>query len=951
MSCAWQRGAAVIALLLSSGNLRGAVVHVRESLSVCGEIVSATDRLVQTGERYNTSAPPDVEGARFVQWTISTEQPFNPRDNWGRSFDSVSFTVYEDTEVVAVYIDDSEDADDDGVPDALEVYWYGDLSQDAESDTDGDGVGFLDELLQKRNPLFAEDCEFGCILVFSSRDVLYNPNGYAPYVIRSEPENALFETRRVYASPGDIATTESFDPHDSRFAFWTLNGFRVSDEWGVASNAVSIVASDQVFTECIAHVIDDEIERNSYYWYGKPCAVDSDIDGDGYTFAEELELGLSPVFKDSLDSGVVLSFGCQDVLYNPLGYVPYTIRSEPEGALFGTVNEWRLPGTVVRTPELNPLSSDFAYWMLDGVRQQDSWGVAKDSVQFSAQSNELVIVAIAEKDVWKRLSQYWYGDSGHGPESDEDNDGIRFRDELERGLSPVFADESESGRILAFDSNEVEVSLQDYEHVRGVVIDDDFVDLFCSKSAGVSGKTFFDGAAIYPVVADVNADGLWDIVVVRIDGGERRIYTNCGTKGNPQFVEEKNPAQIVLSSETLAMNSIEGINSLSLDVMPVGALSMTFAGEDVLVSDKDGRIWFYHGHDEGGGVRYLLQHKVWGGTYAGFATGLRIAAVDWEDDGDWDCLCGTAEGRLMLLRDPKVGRPTNLRALAGIDNVLLEWNPNVQSRVRGYNVYRDDSLVASSAVPRHRDWPQLIRSYDYKVTAISRYYTAGNSSPILTESVPSDAVHAELGKVVLSWGSAADLAGDEIKVMLCVENSLNLSCEGLLLEVGYDTGVLTPTRVETSGLTEGVAIDHVTANGLWRITASDGVIASGAGTLFTLVFKGERATEGSAICLRSAAFKSVKGTAVMVVLPQADATVAIEESGQTPITCYGRGDVDGNGRLSKEDLQMMAKLMQGGPKPKWNADQLRAGDYNGDGKLDNNDYQLMRADFREKGVL
>ena len=71
----------------------------------------------------------------------------------------------------------------------------------------------------------------------------------------------------------------------------------------------------------------------------------------------------------------------------------------------------------------------------------------------------------------------------------------------------------------------------------------------------------------------------------------------------------------------------------------------------------------------------------------------------------------------------------------------------------------------------------------------------------------------------------------------------------------------------------------------------------------------------------------------------------------TIVTPYGRGDVDGNGRLEKADLQLLARLMNGGPTDKWNERQLRAGDYNENGELDNDDFQLMKAGFRAKGSI
>ena len=961
MSVAIRRCVTALTAVCVAGDLAAAVLHVRECLRVGNAVVDTTERSVSSGESFQTQKAPVIDGFVFTHWSIDADQAFASRDGWGRSLETASFKVYEDTVATANYMSADVDEDEDGVPDGLELYWYGDLEQDAASDTDGDGCPFLDELRLTRNPLFPEEKESGRILPLSSDDLLYNPHGYAPYVIRSEPEGALFETRRVYATPGESVETERFSPADSSFSYWTVNGRRAADAWGVASNAVAFVASDKVYMECVAHSAKDAIERNAGYWYGFAAAADSDVDGDGYTFGEELALGLSPVFADEVESGRVLALESSEVLFNPHGYVPYTIKSEPEGALFETVSDWRLPGEEVRTPQFDPRTTAFAYWTENGKRCQDEWGVAVDSVSFEAQSNAVSLVAVAEEDAWKRLSLYWYGDRAHGPDSDADDDGYTFRAEIERGLSPVFADELDGGRVLAFASESAEVSLQGFEQSRGAIVDGKYVELFASPMAGngAASETFAKGSQIWPVVVDLNGDGLFDFVVA--SEGTVRVFVNVGRKGNPEF-EENDELRIgneELWRDTLSMNSTAKLVAMDLDVEPVGALSATVWGEDtLLVSDEAGRIWYFRNG--------VLQHKVWGGSYAGFANGLMLAAVDWDDDGDLDCLCGTAEGKLMLLRDPKVGRPTNLRALAGVDNVLLEWDPNAQSRVRGYKVYRSDVVeveggggqwdnVASPSLPTYRDYPPEIRDYGYRVTSVSRFYTPGNSTPIVSESMPTEAVRASMGKVKFLWCDAAAFADEEIAVKLGVENSLNLSGEGLTIAVSYDAAKLKPVRVETSGLTEGLDLAQSAADGRWTVSAAGGKIAAGSGTFVSFVFTGLQAAT-SEVALVSAVLRSVGGQAVTPIKPEKNSRVEVwARQLETPtdprfVGPYGKWDMNGDGWLTWEDRQLMSQLKQGGPNKKYTAEQLRAGDDNVNGELDNHDFQQMKADFDALGI-
>ena len=62
------------------------------------------------------------------------------------------------------------------------------------------------------------------------------------------------------------------------------------------------------------------------------------------------------------------------------------------------------------------------------------------------------------------------------------------------------------------------------------------------------------------------------------------------------------------------------------------------------------------------------------------------------------------------------------------------------------------------------------------------------------------------------------------------------------------------------------------------------------------------------------------------------------------------GDVNGDGKLTQDDVRELARLKNGNGR-KHTANQLKAGDFNGNGKLDNADYQALRALLKEKGVL
>ena len=916
------------------------VVHVYEQTEACGVVAQIRDMTLDTGRSYMIKTAPAKSGYIFTHWTISTAQAFEPRDAWGRAYDAAPYTLYEDTTFTAHYLPASQDSDNDGVADGHEIYWYGRLDVSAQADTDGDGKTFAQEIAAGTNPLFAERHEEGPVKYADGALWLYNPFGYASYTIRSEPEGSLFATISGYKRPGEqIVSSDSYvaSVSSSSFAYWSLNGARQADAWGRAVDSISLAMPSNV-VEIIAVAESDYNARMSLYWYGNTTtAMDSDTDNDGKTFAQELAAGTNPLFAERHEEGPVKYADGALLQYNPYNLQPYTFRSEPEGALFATVSDYARAGSRI---EFAKPSGNFAYWRSNGAELRDAWGRAVDSISMTMPTNAVEFVAVSESDYTSRMSLYWYGNTTTAMDSDTDNDGKTFAEEIAAGTNPLFAERHKEGPVKYSDTAEHEMNLQPYEQVQGAVVEGAYSQVFTSPVAGnaATSATFGNGGAVWPVVADVNDDGLWDLIVCWNEG--IKVFVNVGSRGNPEFEVDASGALGDRALPRIAMNSTEKLDALTLDVpSPVDALSATTNGTALLVSDSEGRIWYYKGNDDG----FTLQHKVWGGSFAGFAEGLRLAAVDWEDDGDLDCLAGTADGKLMLLRDPRVGRPTNVKALAGVDNILLTWDPNQQSRIRGYRLYRapadvdDFARIAQPQLPTYRDFPDESGEFDYKVSSVSRFYTAGNSTPTETESMPTEAVRAELGKVKFFWNDVAVKLGEQAAVMLSIENSMNYNVAGKSQTVTYDPVYLTPVKVVKSGITEDISFTESvdSAQGKWTISITGAVgggtptLPAGGGKFLTLVF--DTLKDGTT---------KVGG--------ETGATVSI--AAHSAIAPYRLGDVDGDGDVCVEDLRLLAKLKNGnGRKPTEN--QIRAGDFNGNGKLDNADYQALRALLKEKGAL
>ena len=930
------RGLLGITAVVASATLFAdpAEVHVVERVSLDGVVgEQLSDTTLYTGQSYFTQAAPKIGGYIFIGWTTSATEGFTQRDVFGRAFDSAPYLLYDAITLTANYISEDTDTDNDGMPDGHELYWYGNLSKTPASDTDGDGATFAQEIQYGTNPLFPDRSLVG-VFGDAAANTPYNPNGYARYVFRSEPEGVLFATVTGYAKPGDEITTPTMSRVDNAFACWKQRVgnsayTQVRDAFGRAADVVMFTMGTED-VECVAVVVMSDLDRYWAYWYGGASAVaSSDTDSDGMTFAEETTAGMSPLFSDRSLVGV-FSGASAMVAYNPNHYHSYVIRSEPEGALFETISGRAVAGTLLETPELSRTADEFAGWALNGVRVADAFGRALDKVSFTMGDEDVEYVAQVIADEAERNWTYWFGDTPYNPESDTDDDGMTFAEEMAAGMNPLFPDRSLVG-IVSDASDETEMNLQPYEQVQGAIVGSQFKHFFTSPIAGNAAQSETFGEDLQPIAWDLNGDGLFDLVLIYKDG--YKTFINVGYHGNPEFEELKD---LALDGVDLAMNDVSRLAELALDVAAPGdALSATTNGASLLVSDSAGRIWYYVGNGEQGtGNGYTLQHKVWGGSHTGFAEGLRLAAVDWDEDGDLDCLAGTSNGKLMLLRDPKVGRPTNLKAKAGVDTVVLTWDPNQQSRIRGYRLYRangeseDFGRILEPQLPTYRDMPPDAATYGYKVSSVSRFYTAGNSTPTITESPATEPVRATLGGVIFNWHDVNAKVGERVEVIISIENALNYDVAGKSQVVTYDPEYLTPVEVKKSGLTEGIGLETGVSGagqeGCWNVSMTSGVLPAGSGRFLTFVFDALKA-----------------GTTTV-----GGATVTIA---QAETARYFLGDVNGDGKLTKADAQLLARLKNGNEK--WNADELKAGDFNGNGKLDNADYQALRALLKDLGVL
>jgi len=570
-------------------------VHVTVCTEIAGNVLTIQTAVVSTGTSYTTMAAPDISGYTLVNWSLSTVQPFDPRDDWGRIRDAAVFIPYEDTVVTAHYLSNDIDEDQDGVADAEELKWYGNLSVTPHSDTDGDGWTLAYELAMGLNPLFP-DQEIIPPQHGMTSGQLYNPMGYHKLTVRSQPENSLFPAFSEYIEPGKaIVLHDDYkkvlgnffqkDETTSNFSYWTTNGVPVRDEWGRAQAFFKFIMP-KVDVELVAIAIEDEMTRKLMHWFGTTeVDLTADADGDGLNTAYELTMNLNPLFYDTLFGGIAEANGNSALILGD-GVHKCIIRSEPVGMLCSTQTNYMEVGSSITTTAYSPNTSMFAYWTANGVRVADEWGRARECVVTNMPNETLELVAVAATNAVDRQKLYWYGTTEVSLDSDTDGDGSNLALELAMGANPLFPDEGmvaglqSYGGVAHASGRSQEMNLQPYDQGSGTLMGGLYSPFFASTITGAGGINF--GENVCPAVMDWDGDGKQDLIVA-FKGGIR-VYLNRGTSGTPDLAETTPSTKLIDAFRSLSRPIIAGGNGVLSFCENGGMLSQYDPATDVLTS-------------------------------------------------------------------------------------------------------------------------------------------------------------------------------------------------------------------------------------------------------------------------------------------------------------------------------------------------------------------------------
>ncbi len=181
-----------------------------------------------------------------------------------------------------------------------------------------------------------------------------------------------------------------------------------------------------------------------------------------------------------------------------------------------------------------------------------------------------------------------------------------------------------------------------------------------------------------PSIADINRDGLMDIIVGERNGnndvagnrcGNLNYFQNQGTEGSPSFTsdEEQAPNTNCLGEVLVERSEIFSYGA-SPTFVELGGSYHLFVGSDA------GIIQYYDDIDDNATGAFSLVDSFYGGQNEGFRTQVALADID--DDGLVEMLVGNSRGGLSAFRAPLTSDGVQVSTSDPVAPLLFELFPN-----------------------------------------------------------------------------------------------------------------------------------------------------------------------------------------------------------------------------------------------------------------------------------
>src|ERR1043166_5403517 len=371
---------------------RGDAFYTFQQLSDPQGIITGQSSRYAPGTILQTvAAPLSGAGYSFGYWALNGQRI---SDTLGQAQTIVIFTmVTNDATAIAWYFPTSQDTNSDGIADYLQWRYYGSLTNGPNSDTDGDGFSFSDELARGYSPVIPDQIADGGVMMRLSDTTVYRDTSQMKnYVIRSDPQGVI-AAQAGYVTNGMPVSTPTITygaTGGSYFGYWAAHGIRQADGSGAALPSVRLPMTNDVLAiarffsagDRNTNGLDDWYE---WYWFGNlNLTQTNDPDGDGFTIADELARGYSPVISDQIaDGGVMMRLSDTAVYRDASQMKNYVIRSDPQGVIAAQAG-YVTNGMPVSTPTITygaPGVYSSGYGEVKGIPQADGSGAALPSVR------------------------------------------------------------------------------------------------------------------------------------------------------------------------------------------------------------------------------------------------------------------------------------------------------------------------------------------------------------------------------------------------------------------------------------------------------------------------------------------------------------------------------------------------------------------------------------------
>ncbi|NCD32497.1 MAG: hypothetical protein EOL87_03670 [Spartobacteria bacterium] len=517
--------------------LKRATVDVVETSSPAG-FVDRTTAVSTPSEHTTMAAPMEQSDYRFTHWTLNGERAAM---EWDQSVNPARFMVYEGTDAIAHYVPQAQDTVGLGLPDWVGLYYYGNLNNAPDSDTDGDGRFLKREYELASNPNLSNSVLSGGISMRPGPKITFRKAGYVIYSENSRPEGFL--SRKLAVQSGSVVTSQNPTVTSQGYSFtgWEVNGLRQTNALGMSRPVFSMpITSDTTATAVyVETTLDSNADGVPDWWqlqhYGHlDDSASSDTDHDGLSLLREYQIACNPVISNTVLSGGISMRPGPSVSISLIQTYPWTIASDPAGLITsqsGTATNGQIVSTASLGTEIS--SYQFGYWTLNGTRQTSPNGAALPQLDIPIHTTVTAVAHyfpvtqdsrnIGVPDWW----QYrYYAALDQAADSDTDNDGLSLLREYQLAYSPLVSNSVASGGISMRPGPALTLNLQFFERVTHVQVTGVYTHVFSFSPEQDAGWDF--GATPSAAVGDWDGDGDPDLFVVA-SNSYIQLYENIGS--------------------------------------------------------------------------------------------------------------------------------------------------------------------------------------------------------------------------------------------------------------------------------------------------------------------------------------------------------------------------------------------------------------------------------------